>query len=146
MSIQIEVIGIPRPGGSKTAGVSKSGKAFCRPANKNTSVWRSDVRDAARDQYQGPLLNKSTNLQVTYEFRFSRPKKHFKGKTGVLRDDAPFYHTQQPDLTKLVRSTEDSLTSIVWEDDALVCMSHHVKRYCFPGERPGCSILIEARK
>lgn len=143
MSIQIEVVGsIPRPGGSKKS----FGKGKMAPASEHTAVWRSDVTNAVLQQYKGELL--TTNIEVTYEFRFPRPKHHFKGQgqTGVLKENAPFWHTSTPDLTKIIRSTEDALTSLVWEDDKQVCLEHGVKRYCFPGERPGVSILIEARK
>jgi Holliday junction resolvase RusA-like endonuclease len=140
--IQIEVNGMPRPGGSKVPGMSKKGKLFVRPANPNTAVWRSEVEVAAKSQYQGPLL--TGPIFMTYIFRFPRPKCHYRtGKhSHILRPDAPHWHTGTPDLTKIIRSTEDALTGIAWTDDALVCKRKEKKRYCNSGESPGVTIQI----
>lgn len=142
--IHIEVLGIPRPGGSKTAGQNKkTGKLFVRPSNPNTAVWRAEVEKAASAQYQGPLLNGP--IKMTYEFLFPRPKKHFgKGKNAeVLKLDAPRWHVIKPDLTKIIRSTEDALTGIVWTDDSRVCKRLESKRYCYGPESPGVRLTIE---
>ncbi len=142
--IHIEVLGIPRPGGSKTPGQNKkTGKLFVRPSNPNTAVWRSEVTQAASLQYAGPLL--SGPVKMTYEFLFPRPKKHFgTGKNAQkLKDAAPRWHVTKPDLTKIIRSTEDALTGIVWKDDCLVCKRLESKRYCYEGERPGVRLTIE---
>lgn len=139
--IIIEVVGQPRPGGSKTSGVSKkTGKSFTRPANKHTATWRSDVSDAAVKVRPAQLLTGA--LVVGYIFRFNRPKSHYTAK-GLLKASAPSHHTKVPDATKLVRSTEDALTGIVWKDDALVSRSFNQKVYCKPGELQGCTIIIE---
>jgi Holliday junction resolvase RusA-like endonuclease len=47
-----------------------------------------------------------------------------------------------PDLTKLMRSTEDALTGILWVDDARITDQHARKRYCEPGQAPGAQISI----
>lgn len=141
--IAIEILGIPRPGGSKTAGISrKSGRLFVRPANPNTSIWRAQVEVAARQQYSGPLLTSA--IDMTYEFRFPRPQAHFcTGKRSAeLKKTAPYWHTSKPDLTKIIRSTEDALTGIVWSDDSKVCRRVELKRYCSENERPGVSMKI----
>lgn len=140
--IQVDVFGIPRPGGSKTPGLRKNGSLFVRPASKHTSSWMAAVKDAAAKQYTGPVL--STALQAAYEFRFPRPKRHFKGGRigGVVKVDAPIWHTSKPDLTKIIRSTEDALTGIVWKDDAQVSSRRDRKRYCLSNEQPGVTITI----
>jgi|SRR5579875_860519 len=143
-SIRIEVLGIPRPGGGKIAGFNKrTGKSFVRPDNPNTAVWRSDVQAAAIQQYKGPLL--AGAISMAYTFRFPRPKNHFRrGKNShLMREDAPVWHTGTPDLTKIIRSTEDALTGIVWRDDSQVCLRTESKRYCREDERPGVTIDIE---
>ena len=139
MAIQIVVEGTPRPGGSKTPGISKSGKLFVRDANPLTAVWKAEVADAANVQYWGELL--AGPVSCRFHFRFARPKHHFR-KNGKLRPDAPYFHTITPDLDKIVRSTSDALTGIVWTDDALVCSRAEEKRYCNPGEKPGATITI----
>ncbi|WP_192496526.1 RusA family crossover junction endodeoxyribonuclease, partial [Chlorobium phaeovibrioides] len=42
-------------------------------------------------------------LQVAMQFRFSRPKAHFRGKNHELRDDAPYWHTGRPDVDNLAK-------------------------------------------
>jgi Holliday junction resolvase RusA-like endonuclease len=140
MVIRIDVDGmVPVPGGSKTPGQAKSGRLFVRAANKNTPIWMAFVAKAARAQYTGPLM--SGPVFSEYEFRFPRPKHHFQ-KNGELKPDAPYWHTNTPDMTKVIRSTEDALTGIVWEDDKTSCNRGERKVYCKPGQQPGVTIYI----
>ncbi|MBS2008236.1 MAG: RusA family crossover junction endodeoxyribonuclease [Cyanobacteria bacterium SZAS TMP-1] len=138
--IRIEVCGLPRPGGSKIPGLRKDGTLFVRPASKHTSTWMGQVEDAAVEQMTGELLCGA--IEMFYEFRFPRPKKHFRGKSETLRADAPIWHTNKPDLTKIIRSTEDALTGIVWKDDSKVCKRAESKRYCNGNEKPGVTMTI----
>jgi len=115
------VPGTPRPGGSKTAFPTKSGKiALVDASGKAGRSWRSDVKVFAKQAYSGPPMDGPVCLRLA--FRMPRPKSHYRtGKrAGELRDGAPFWHTSKPDLTKLVRSVEDALTGILWRDDAQI--------------------------
>jgi Holliday junction resolvase RusA-like endonuclease len=47
----------------------------------------------------------------------------------MLKASAPANHTIKPDVTKLVRSLEDSLKGIVWLDDSQVVKQSASKRY-----------------
>jgi len=60
-------------------------------------------------------------MLCTY-FQFARPKSHYRtGKyAGELKDSAPKYHTQKPDVTKLVRGVEDALSKIIYRDDCII--------------------------
>jgi Holliday junction resolvase RusA-like endonuclease len=142
MSIVIEVFGIAQPGGSKVAGITKKGRLFVRPDNPKSSSWRADVAKAAKKQYSGPLLDGP--IEMTYEFRFPRPKRHFgTGKNStVLKANAEHWHVTKPDLTKIIRSTEDALNGIVWTDDSKVCKRRELKRYVREDEEPGVRISI----
>lgn len=143
MSVTITVKGsVPAPGGSKTMGFRKDGSAFFRPASKKTTPWRKDVAKAAAQQYSGPLL--AGPVWMEYTFLFPRPKHHYgTGKNAAtLKAKAPYWHTIKPDLTKIIRSTEDALTGIVLQDDCLVCSRNEEKRYCAEGEQPGVIITI----
>jgi Holliday junction resolvase RusA-like endonuclease len=53
------------------------------------------------------------------EFRMPRPKAHYKA-SGEIKADAPWFPIVRPDLTKLLRSTEDAMTGIVWHDDSQI--------------------------
>lgn len=139
--ITITVIGIPRPGGGKIAGIGKkTGKLFVRPDNPNTKYWRADVQQAANQQYKGTLM--TGPIVMSYDFRFPRPKSHYRtGKnSAILKANAPGGHIVKPDLTKVIRSTEDALTGIIWRDDCQVWDRTERKRYCEPDEKPGVTI------
>lgn len=106
-----------------------TGRVIIADANIKARGWKEEVRKAAWEQYQGKPL--SGTLEVTFQFVMSRPKHHYgKGKkVGILKPSAPRYHTVKPDVTKLVRSTEDALTSIIWSDDAVIAIQHASKEY-----------------
>jgi len=130
----------PRPGGSKIAGFnSKTGKGFVRPANPHTETWRNSVRMFAMQAYKGPLLEGA--IEMEYCFVFSRPKSHLRSN-GSLKPSAPACHTSKPDLTKLIRSTEDALTGVILKDDSQVWSRSDKKRYACEGEPEGCWITI----
>jgi crossover junction endodeoxyribonuclease RusA len=70
-------------------------------------------------------------------FTLARPKS---AKRGALP-------TKKPDVSKLVRSTEDALTDVgLWEDDARVVHEISGKRYPNEGSNampvPGCVIRV----
>lgn len=71
------------------------------------------------------LPPKEVPLAVVVTFWQQRPRTTHYGSgrnERVLKDSAPAYPTTVPDLTKLWRGFEDSLTDHVWDDDAgVVC-------------------------
>lgn len=151
MTLEFFVPGIPRPGGSKTATVVrrkggeivfKNGRPLVamRDDAKGNANWKSTVADfahkamASRDLLAGPLC-------VVIEFRMSRLGSHYGSgrNAGVLKPNAPTYHTVKPDATKLMRSTEDALTGIVWRDDAAIAHQQIRKVYA---DKPGAFIRV----
>jgi Holliday junction resolvase RusA-like endonuclease len=137
------VTGQPAPGGSKRyVGQSKkTGRAILVDmGGERNRRWRACVAETARSLRLKPF--KSGPLLGTFEFTMPRPKYHFysdKKRFGQLRPDAPIYHTVAPDTTKLVRSTEDALKGITWDDDSQIAVQTASKVY---GETPGCKITI----
>jgi Holliday junction resolvase RusA-like endonuclease len=130
--VSFTVYGVAAPAGSKTAGVSKSGKLFVRDSAKRGAGWRQHVAHAAGEAMNGAgLLDGALELSVI--FTVPRPKSHY-GARG-LRPSAPEHPTTRPDVTKLLRAVEDACTGIVWRDDAQVVAQHARKRY---GE-PACA-------
>jgi Holliday junction resolvase RusA-like endonuclease len=118
--------GIPAPGGSK--------RAFFRPGMKHAVIvdackrnkdWRAVVALAAREAYRGQPL--ASPLRICATFFMPRPKGHYGAKG--LKASAPRHHTKKPDATKLLRSTEDALTGILWADDAQIAVQIVEKRY-----------------
>ena len=135
-TIQITVIGTPAPQGSKDfKGMSKAGHAILVEHSKAVKPWREAVVYAARAigrRIEGPVW-------VTMVFTLRKPKSAPKSRTT--------YPCTRPDLSKLVRATEDALTDAgVWEDDGRVVSCTSTKTY--PGESadaldvPGCVIKI----
>ncbi len=134
------VPGTPRPGGSKTSGMSKSGKMFVRPANKETKIWMAVVSYHARQYYQGELLTGA--IKASFVFTMKRPKAHYRAN-GDLKETAPLFHVSRPDVGKLVRSTEDALSGIIYRDDSQIAVRDEKKIY---GEKTGVEILIQEIK
>jgi Holliday junction resolvase RusA-like endonuclease len=130
------VPGIPQPGGSKRAFVTKGkdgkAKAVITEACKGSKEWRAAVAWSAKGAIPEPLTGP---LEVSFKFILPRPKSHFcAAKAGSkLRQGAPTYHAVRPDLTKLIRSTEDALTGVAWHDDAQVARQSAEKTYGIAG-------------
>ncbi len=141
-AITFFVPGTPRPGGSKRAFRTKTGQIVVTEAGKYTKTWRQDVRLAAGQAFQGSPLE--VPLYVAVVFLMPRPKSHYRtGRhAGELKPNAPLWHTSKPDRTKLLRSTEDALTGLVWVDDTQVVTGPVEKRYPVEGEQPGASVAI----
>lgn len=117
LAYDFEVFGTPAPQGSKR----HVGNGVMVESSKKVKPWRADVRDAAlavrngRDLLDGPLI-------ADMVFTFLRPRGHYRtGRNNhLLRDGVPPQPCVMPDLSKLVRSTEDAITKILWTDDARV--------------------------
>src|SRR6185436_10936185 len=103
--MKIQVYGNPAPQGSKRfLGTTRvGGKGIMVETSKKTAPWRADVIGAVRryvDEwpdfapYDGPLIGRMV-------FTFARP-------ASVSRKKRP-YMSVAPDLSKLIRSTEDAL-------------------------------------
>lgn len=86
--------------------------------------WESRVADAA---LQAGVEITKRPVVVACRFYFRRPKSHFRsGKNAhLLRDNAPEYHTNKPDLDKLTRALLDGLTNVAYLDDSQVCAHTH---------------------
>lgn len=125
------VDGLPVPQGSKSAWVSQAGpkpRAIVHDDNaKVLKPWRALVQAAAAAvrpalPIEGPVL-------LVAEFRFVRPKSVRRERPSV-----------KPDLSKLLRAIEDSITdSGLWKDDAQVVTARVEKVYA---ERAGVLVRI----
>lgn len=129
-SITFDVHGEPAPGGSKNAFAMRrrDGSIVTRgngypvikvsDAGKGNKRWRRSVAIMARKAmgFQSPFEGA---IRLTVGFFFNRPIKHFRAN-GLVRESVRGYHGQAPDCLKLVRSTEDAMTGIVYVDDCQV--------------------------
>lgn len=116
------VTGRPAPQGSKRS----LGNGVMIESSKHVKPWREDVRHAATrarpaSANDGVLFDGPVHLYIT--FYFARPKSHYgTGRNATtLKPGMPSFVSRMPDLSKLIRSTEDAMTSaLVWRDDAQV--------------------------
>lgn len=102
--------------------------------SKYVGAWRDDVRASCmrawgnRAALDGPLL---------FEVEFIRARPASAPKRSTPSD------VSAPDLSKLVRSTEDAITAAgVWRDDARVMCTLAWKRIAEIDETPGAWIRI----
>lgn len=118
------VYGNPAPQGSKHATLHKTtGRIVVMESSKHVKPWRESVRYAGVTERGSRAPLDGVPLIVDMVFTFVRPKSHYRtGRNAhLLRDNAPCLPMTAPDVSKLVRSTEDALTNAgVWRDDALV--------------------------
>lgn len=110
-------------------------------SSKNVKPWRQDVKFAAIDQKPAEW-NTSSPMALSVVFRFQRPASHLN-KNG-LSSTAPLHciSARNGDLDKLVRSTNDALTGVLFDDDKLVIHITATKRFCVQGEQPGAVITL----
>jgi crossover junction endodeoxyribonuclease RusA len=136
-AIMITVYGLPGPQGSKRlVGRDGRGRGILVESSARVKPWREAVKHAAIETSQrvaGP---------VAVEMTFTLPKP----KSAPKRRKT--WPSSRPDLSKLVRSTEDALSDAgAWDDDARIV--HCVACKVYPGEgpdaldRPGAVIRIQ---
>jgi Holliday junction resolvase RusA-like endonuclease len=136
--IEIVVYGIPATQGSKSfKGLSKAGHAIMvESSSKKLKPWRLAVSWAASEQ------RKTIKGPIIVEMVFTLPKPKSAPKRRKTWPD------RTPDLSKLARSAEDSLSDAgIWEDDARVIEYRLLaKRYPNEGvdalDRPGVVIRL----
>ncbi len=143
----IIVYGSPAPQGSKSFKGMAGGHAILQESSKAVKPWREAVKHAALAVLENDSLSIERHCNgaipgaVAVEMIFTMKKPKSAPKTRKTWPD------RWPDLSKLVRSTEDALTDAgVWEDDARVVSCYAQK--VFPGEgqhalpSPGVVIMI----
>ena len=109
-------------------------------SSKKVKPWREDVKAAAEAVRNGAAaLDCAINARMV--FTVAKPKSAPKTRKT--------YPSTKPDVSKLVRSTEDALSdSGIWRDDARVVNYSRIAKV-YPGEDPealevpGVRILIE---
>ena len=126
--LSFTVYGRPEPQGSTRAFVVK-GRAVVTSANPNIKGWRDLIASEARVQMQG-LPPVDGPVEVRASFYLPRPKS--------VKRVSP---TVKPDLDKLARGVLDSLTNVVYRDDAQVT-SLQVSKHYVTAEVPNPCVSI----
>jgi crossover junction endodeoxyribonuclease RusA len=125
MELTITVYGLPAPQGSKRFMGVRGGKGILVESSKAVKPWRQAVVNAAIEAMGGAGKGISGPIRASMVFTMPKPKSAPKTRRT--------FPQSKPDLSKLIRSTEDALTDAgAWEDDARVirCVAAKV----FPGE------------
>lgn len=114
--LQFTVHGIPAPQGSKR----HIGDGVMIESSAKVKPWREAVKWAAREAMPAGWAKLDGPLVLSVVFYLPRPKA---AKSAVMCH-------KMPDLSKLIRSTEDAITDAgVWADDARVCSIIAEKQY-----------------
>lgn len=130
--------GVPRPQGSKKILRNRhTGIPVMVEDNIKLHAWRAAVRNCAA-MYRREMIHGAVVLSA--RFVFVRPKSHYN-KGGSLTPRAPRFMTTKPDLSKLVRAVEDSLTDArVWSDDSYVIRYRDTLKEW--GQTPGVHVAV----
>lgn len=124
--MKIVVYGDPAPQGSKSFKGIHGGRAVLAESSKRVAPWRQDVKAAAEAvialRNLAPWVPMDGPLLLVVVFTLPAPLSLPKRRAS--------YPCKLPDLSKLVRSTEDALTAAgVWKDDARVVECRALKTY-----------------
>lgn len=130
------------PQGSKVFKGFRGGKPILVDQCKFLPAWKSAVKLAAQKTMinGGHKMFEKRVVILGFRFFMTRPKSHYK-KDGTLKPTAPIYCLSSPDLTKIVRSSEDAMSLVVYGDDCLVSRQYNEKYYQQPEWPPG--VLVE---
>lgn len=81
---------------------------------KRTKEWRQAVAAAAFQAMKtADAVTLSGAIEIELIFQMPRPKSHYRSDGVSLRPGSPSGHVTRPDVLKLARSTEDSLTGFM---------------------------------
>lgn len=135
-ALSFTVFGVAAAKGSARAFMPKGWKRpIITSTNRNAKAWEALVAEAAGRALNGvgQLFHGPVRLSIT--FYLPRPKSLSRTKAQA--------HLTKPDCSKLIRSTEDALTGVIWRDDSQVVDLHATKQYAGLGETPRAIVTIE---
>jgi len=111
--ISIQVYTKPEPQGSARAFV-RGGRAVITSANKKLKPFRTEVTSCALEAMGNqvmPRFAKHVPVKLVITFTFLKPESTPKKR---------LFPVVKPDLDKILRATLDSLTGVIFHDDAQV--------------------------
>jgi len=134
--LSFTVIGIPQPQGSSRAFVPRGwNRAIITTANAKLKPWRQEIAGTAQVAMIESKLSllEDVPLSIKALFFFEKPRSAKKS----LR-----HKITKPDADKLLRGLLDSLTGIVFRDDAQITTCYVRKEFGLPS-RVEVSIAVE---
>lgn len=135
--IEFTVYGLPAPQGSKR----HVGRGIMVESSKDVKPWREAVKWAAREAMAAAGIASPIDAPLVAIMTFTMPRPKSAPKSRRHAD-------RKPDLSKLIRSTEDALTDAgLIADDARIVTFVAAKVYPGEGGRalqsPGARIRLE---
>lgn len=106
----------------------KAARAILTSDNKHLRPYRQEVTRSAmvalaEKNLPEPFAGKHVPVKLVFEFYIAKPPSVSKKRTR---------HVVKPDLSKLIRSSEDAMTGVLYADDAQVVEVHSRKIYGTP--------------
>jgi len=113
--VVIRVSGLPAPWTSPKRGRGRG--CIPTPASERMKAWQARVTLAATAAMRGiDRLDGPVALALTFDL------ENESATVVVEPSTEPRAHTKRPDLTNLIKSTEDALRGIAFKDDAQVAV------------------------
>ena len=133
--IRIEIPGRPVPW---SVDIRRRGGRGVLVTPERLGIWQEAAALFARVAMRGKKTIEGP-VKFSMVAIFPIPKDWNKAKRQDAID-GKVLHKVQPDMTNLLKATEDSLTTAkVWTDDGLVCRQETAKLY---GEKPGVYVVV----
>lgn len=131
----------PEPQGSARAFIV-NGRASVTSANKNLKPYRQELSQTAKAALseagiEQPMAGKHVPVSLVLDFYYHKPPSVPKKRTHIA---------VKPDLDKIVRSTVDALTGIIYLDDAQVVELSVRKHYGLEEKAEISATIIEAER
>jgi len=99
-------------------------------------VFKATVRLAASEAYQGAPLECPLGVSLTFVF----PRTN--GQVWKRKPMPRLWHGKKPDRDNLDKAVLDSLTGILWRDDAQVCDGRIRKLIASGDEQPHVDVFV----
>lgn len=135
-----------QPQGSSKAFIAKGkwgakDRAIVTTANSNLKPYRDQLTQAANAALSEsglprPMADKHVPVSVVIDFYFNKPPSVAKKRSEMC---------VKPDLDKLVRSTTDAMTGVLYVDDAQI-VEYSVRKHYGSPERVEVSAVIVNRE
>ena len=133
------MINITLPGKPKNQKRHKFGRGFVYdPSSKDKKMIKEGLQKYA------PKLPLSGDIFIQLYFHLPYPKKWLRtGKyAGILKDNAPLWHTTKPDIDNIAKIYLDSMNDIIYNDDRQIVWLTCIKIYSL---EPKTEITIRER-
>jgi len=117
--IALTIIGTPMAVQSVRA--VRFGKTIRRFQPKKVEDWKAYLRLAALEQLPDGWQLLDEALAVSYTLVFPVLKSMSQKVLKQIENGETVYKTTKPDVDNCLKGLNDSLSGVVWKDDALIC-------------------------